>query len=83
MNMGLVLEKMGRRIADAQREYERLTTTRRRQLERPLNEIESLRTQREIPVAEVENVELPELEGFEEREDEEETILGSAEESPS
>ena len=77
-----VLEKMGRRITDAQREYEKLTTTRRRQLEKPLNEIERLRTQREIPVAEVEDQALPALEGFEERE-EEETILPPSEESPS
>jgi DNA recombination protein RmuC len=65
-----VLEKMGRRIADAQREYEKLTTTRRRQLERPLNEIESLRTHREIPIVEGEDQGLPALEGFEVSEDE-------------
>jgi DNA recombination protein RmuC len=40
------LEVMGKRIADAQREYETLTTTRRRQLERPLAQIEELRTHR-------------------------------------
>ena len=37
---------LGKRIEDTQREYEALTTTRRRQLERPLNKIEELRTQR-------------------------------------
>ncbi len=45
------LELLGRRIGDAQKEYEALTTTRRRQLERPLNRIEDLRTQRGLPVA--------------------------------
>jgi len=43
------LELLGKRIGDAQREYEALTTTRRRQLERPLNKIEYLRTQRGLP----------------------------------
>lgn len=45
------LEVMGKRIEDAQKEYESLTTTRQRQLERPLNKIEELRTQRGLPVA--------------------------------
>ncbi|MFQ5834959.1 MAG: DNA recombination protein RmuC, partial [bacterium] len=45
------LELLGKRIEDAQKEYEALTTTRRRQLERPLNKIEYLRTQRGLPVA--------------------------------
>jgi DNA recombination protein RmuC len=48
------IEKMkllGRRIEEAQKEYQSLTTTRRRQLEKPLKDIESLRTQREIPIA--------------------------------
>jgi DNA recombination protein RmuC len=45
------LEVVGKRIEDAQREYEVLTTTRVRQLERPLNKIEELRTQREISLA--------------------------------
>lgn len=40
------LEVLGKRIGDAQKEYEALTTTRVRQLERPLNKIEELRTQR-------------------------------------
>jgi exopolysaccharide biosynthesis protein len=35
-----------------QKEYENLATTRRRQLEKPLNEIESLRTQPGLPLAE-------------------------------
>jgi DNA recombination protein RmuC len=45
------LEVLGKRIGDAQKEYEALVTTRRRQLERPLNRIEDLRTQRGLPVA--------------------------------
>lgn len=46
------LELLGKRILDAQKEYENLATTRKRQLEKPLNEIESLRTQRGLPLAE-------------------------------
>jgi DNA recombination protein RmuC len=70
------LEKMGKRIAHAQREFDQLTTTRRRQLEKPLREIETLRTQREIPVAEAGEPEPPALEGdgeigVDEQEDEE------------
>ena len=45
------LELLGKRIGDAYKEYEALSTTRRRQLERPLNKIESLRNQRGLPVA--------------------------------
>ena len=45
------LELVGKRIGDAQKEYEVLTTTRRRQLERPLNKIEYLRTYHKLPVA--------------------------------
>ena len=43
------LRMLGKRIGDAQKEYEALMTTRRRQLERPLNRIEELRTQRHVP----------------------------------
>lgn len=43
------LEVLGKRIGEAQKEYEALTTTRRRQLERPLNKIEDLRTERCMP----------------------------------
>ncbi|NOZ60511.1 MAG: DNA recombination protein RmuC, partial [Calditrichaeota bacterium] len=38
-------ENLGKKIQDVQKEYETLTTTRRRQLERPLNEIEALQQQ--------------------------------------
>ncbi len=47
----LKLELLGKRIFEAQKEYENLATTRKRQLEKPLNEIESLRTQRGLPLA--------------------------------
>ncbi len=58
------LEVMGKRIDEAQKEYEALTTVRRRQLDRPLNRIEDLRRQRGLPIAsfEAEDV-LPGTEG--------------------
>src|SRR6266498_1626699 len=42
---------LGRKIEDVMKEYEALTTTRKRQLEKPLNKIEDLRNQRGLPVA--------------------------------
>lgn len=45
------LEVLGKRIEDVQKEYELLTTTRRRQLERPLHKIDDLRTQRGLPLS--------------------------------
>ena len=44
------LELVGKRIGDAQKEYEALTTTRRRQLEKPLNRLDDMRTQRGLPI---------------------------------
>lgn len=44
------LDKLGKRIGDAQKEYESLITTRRRQLEKPLNKIEAIRTQQNLPI---------------------------------
>ncbi len=44
------LEVLGKRIDDVQKEYEMIITTRRRQLERPLNKIDDLRTQRGLPL---------------------------------
>lgn len=41
-------EKMGKRIEDAQKEFDTLMTTRRMQLERPLAQIEELRRQKGI-----------------------------------
>lgn len=43
------MEVLGKRISESQKEYEALMTTRRRQLERPLNKIEELRELRSIP----------------------------------
>jgi DNA recombination protein RmuC len=48
-----VMEKMGRRLEDARREYESLTGTRRTQLERPLRDIEVLRKERNVSIAEL------------------------------
>jgi DNA recombination protein RmuC len=45
------LDMLGKRLTDAQKEYEALITTRRRQLEKPLNRIEDIRMQRGLPVA--------------------------------
>jgi DNA recombination protein RmuC len=45
------LELLGKRIEDVQKEYDSLRSTRRRQLEKPLNKIEALRTQRELPLS--------------------------------
>jgi DNA recombination protein RmuC len=42
---------LGRKIGDVMKEYEALTTTRKRQLEKPLNKIEDLRNQRGLPIA--------------------------------
>ncbi len=46
---------LGKKIGDVMKEYEALATTRRRQLEKPLNKIEDLRKQRGLPVAPVED----------------------------
>jgi DNA recombination protein RmuC len=42
------LEKMGKKIDEAQKEFNTLTSTRRNQLERPLRQIEDLRKQKGI-----------------------------------
>lgn len=42
------LEKMGRRLDEAQKEYQVLTTTRKQKLEQPLRRIEALRTEKGI-----------------------------------
>lgn len=42
------LQVLGKRIEDTQKEYEALTTTRKRQLEKPLNKIEELKTQHKL-----------------------------------
>ncbi|NIA06395.1 MAG: DNA recombination protein RmuC [Actinobacteria bacterium] len=45
------LGRMGKRIDDAQKEFQALDSTRSRQLERPLEKIEQLRTDRHLPIA--------------------------------
>ena len=49
------LELLGKRIDDTQKEYESLSTTRRRQLERPLNRLDALRTQMRLPISDDDN----------------------------
>lgn len=49
------LEMLGKQIEGIQKEYENLATTRRRMLEKPLDKIESLRTQHGLPVAPVDS----------------------------
>jgi DNA recombination protein RmuC len=45
------LKLLGKRIEAVHNEYETLTTTRKRQLEKPLNDIENLRTQLQLPAS--------------------------------
>ncbi|MBW1923958.1 MAG: DNA recombination protein RmuC [Deltaproteobacteria bacterium] len=45
------MDLLGKRISDAQKEYDALLTTRRRQLERPLDRIDELRERRGIEAA--------------------------------
>jgi DNA recombination protein RmuC len=45
-------EKMGKRLEEAQKEFNSLATTRRTQLERPLSQIEELRRQKGIAIEE-------------------------------
>lgn len=45
------MEVLGKRISDAQKEYDALVTTRRRQLDRPLDRIDELRVRRGIEAA--------------------------------
>jgi len=49
------LDLVGRRIGDAQKEYDALITTRRRKLEKPLNKIDSLRIEHGLPIAPIED----------------------------
>ncbi|MDY6853092.1 MAG: DNA recombination protein RmuC [Thermodesulfobacteriota bacterium] len=45
------LELLGKRIDDTKKEYDALIMTRRRQLERPIDKIEAIRTQRCVPIS--------------------------------
>ena len=49
------LDLVGRRIGDAQKEYDALITTRRRKLEKPLSKIDSLRIEHGLPIAPIED----------------------------
>ena len=49
------MNTLGRRISSVQKEFDSLSGTRRRALERPLSQIEQLRKQRQIPVAEMDD----------------------------
>ncbi len=49
------LEMLGKKLEGAQKDYEMLTTTRQRQLERPLDMIDDLRAQRGLPLAEAQH----------------------------
>lgn len=61
------LEKVGKKISEAQQEYERLNSTRKNQLEKPLRQIESLKKQvgPEFPEGEALLVEAELIEGEE------------------
>ena len=60
------METLGKRIRDAQVEYDRLVTTRRRQLERPLERIDRIRADRQLPVSAADGEEAGDSEGNEE-----------------
>lgn len=64
-NFGAAMERMGRRLNDAQKEYAQLTTTRRHQLEKPLQALEELRRQNSLPLEELEGVSAAEEESAE------------------
>ena len=55
------MDKMGKKIEDAQEEFTKLTTTRKKQLEKPLQKIEELRKQKEISVSDGEENNLLEI----------------------
>ena len=52
------MERMGKRIEDARKEYNTLTSTRRNQLERSLRQIEDLRKQRNVVEAALDEPEI-------------------------
>jgi DNA recombination protein RmuC len=57
------MDKMGKRIEDAKQEFDRLVSTRKNQLERPLREIEKLRQEQGVlPASEAEYDEVEEEE---------------------
>ena len=56
------LDKMGKKIQEAQNEFNSLTTTRRNQLEKPLSRIEEIRKERGIKEAQITETEVALLE---------------------
>jgi len=56
------MDKMGKRIEEAQKEYNSLVTTRRNQLQKPLDKIEDLRRQKKMPIAGSEALEIEKVE---------------------
>ncbi|MCX7919760.1 MAG: DNA recombination protein RmuC [bacterium] len=56
------LEKMGKRIEDAQKEYTALITTRKNKLDKALAKIEELRVQKQLPIPEIIDTQLIEQE---------------------
>ena len=49
-------DKLGNKIEETQKEYQKLTTTRKNQLDRQINKIEDLRRQREISPAAIDDI---------------------------
>ena len=45
------MDVLGKRIQDAQKDFDDLTSTRKRALDRPLDKLDSIRDQRELPLA--------------------------------
>ncbi|MBN2572395.1 MAG: DNA recombination protein RmuC [Ignavibacteriales bacterium] len=62
------MDKMGKKIEEAQTEYNNLMSTRRNQLERQLRQIEDLRTQKGIEVDEIKGGDLISIESAREEE---------------
>jgi DNA recombination protein RmuC len=63
------LDQLGKRIDGAQKEFAKLTTTRKNQLEKPLEQIERLRRQKGLPIAESKLVDFNRLEQDDSSED--------------
>jgi DNA recombination protein RmuC len=63
-------DKVGRKIEEAQDEFNNLTTTRRRQLEKPIKELEELRKEQGISEPQLTEADTPLLENMEEIDEE-------------
>ena len=64
-----VLEKMGDRLDDAQKQYNALITTRRNKLDRVLDKVDDLRITRGISINDIETLEVTSSDLIEEEED--------------